>query len=98
VEVSSTGSLIPIVGVADLALFAVEVGVNGHAFVSFQRVDKVVGAGPVAFRVPPEGGEGDGEASGRVFRCQGCAEVVGVHGTFVAKLPGGGNGQIEQLM
>ena len=33
-----------------------QVGVDGHAFAGFESVDESMGAGPIAFGVPPERG------------------------------------------
>jgi len=58
---------VPVVGVPLLALFAMQVGVDGHAFGCFQFIDQVVSARPVAFPVPPEGLDWSGEAGWRLI-------------------------------
>ncbi len=55
--VGFSSEAIPVVGVPFRAFLAVEVGVDGHRVGGFEVVDESVGAGPIAFGVPPEGFE-----------------------------------------
>ena len=53
-------SAVPIGGVGVISSFAVEVGMNPGAIAAFVLLGGLMGAGPVAFGVPPEAGEGLG--------------------------------------
>jgi len=52
---ATTGQTIPVVGIPLLALFAMQIGVYGHAVRSLQFVYEFVRTGPVPFCVPPQG-------------------------------------------
>jgi hypothetical protein len=80
-----TGAPVPIVGIGERALFAMEVGMNGHSVGGFQFIDEAVGAGPVTAGVPPQGGEGWGPARGRCIVIEGCAEGLEVHDRQVSR-------------
>jgi hypothetical protein len=56
---------IPVVRIPLHALFAVQVGVNGHAIGGFKLIHKRVCAGPVAFGVPPKSGKRRRQPIGR---------------------------------
>ena len=75
----TAGFAIPVVGVPLFALFAMEVGMDGHLVGRLEIIDEVVSPGPVAFAVPPECGERRREAVGRRGLCERGGEFGGSH-------------------
>jgi len=73
---NAAGARVPVVGVGEGTFAAVKVGVDGHAFGRVELIDEGVGAGPVAFGVPPEGDEGFREVVGRKVVREGRLEVI----------------------
>jgi len=81
--VGGAGEAVPVVGVGERALLAVEVGVDGHGVGGLELVDEGVGAGPVAVRVPPQGFEGRGQVGRRGGGGEGGGEGGGRHRGYV---------------
>lgn len=50
-----SGAGVPVIGIPGFALFAVQVGMDGHCLRGLQLVDQFVGLRPVALGIPPEG-------------------------------------------
>lgn len=73
--VVASGAGVPVVRVRRRALFAVQVGVDCHPLAGLELIDQGVRAGPVALRVPPEGGEWSGQGWAGLFVCQGRFEL-----------------------
>ena len=50
----SPSAFVPIVRVRSLSSLAVQVSVDGHAICGFRLINKVVGASPILFCIPPQ--------------------------------------------
>ena len=74
---------IPIVGVPCLALFLVQVGVNGHSISGFKLIHQRMRSRPVSFGVPPQSGQRRGQRCRRFFAAQRRAEFICGHTTLV---------------
>jgi hypothetical protein len=82
----AAGAVVPVGGVACVALFAMEVRVDHHAGSRFQFVDFGVGPLPFAVRVPPERAQRGLEGCRRLVFREGRLELRGVHGASLAQL------------